>query len=220
MYIHFKNYFTPHVQYSHPPASLRWLSHHTGHVWVHITDSTDQRSIFVIKWWHYIRDNRKVQGAYKLSGGNRTGIWLECGMRSTKEAVGVWGHMQRCLLLRSRQQSGNLALKSRLRRDTYRSVLQVILSCISLQIFQVELWHVDRLFLSLRWRCAFLSVCQVLRALVHSVLLSLWICMPECLPVDVHYSVCTSVSETACVLRCGTDYRKALGFARGSFWFL
>lgn len=31
----------------------------------------------------------KFQGAYKLSVGNRTGIWLECGMRSTKEAVGV-----------------------------------------------------------------------------------------------------------------------------------
>lgn len=47
--------------------------------------------------------------------------------------------------------------------------------------------------------------------------------VPACLPLDVHDSMCTSVSETASTARCcvrGADYRKALGFARGSFWFL
>lgn len=44
----------------------------------------------------------------------------------------------------------------------------------------------------------FFSVfCQVLCASVHCVLLWLYIYMPECLPLDVHDSVCTSVSETA-----------------------
>lgn len=47
--------------------------------------------------------------------------------------------------------------------------------------------------------------------------------MPECLPLGVRDAMCTSVSETSSMaLHCvrGTDYRKALGFARGSFWFL
>lgn len=47
--------------------------------------------------------------------------------------------------------------------------------------------------------------------------------MPECLPLHVHDSMCTSVSESGSTARrCirVTDYRKALGFARGSFWFL
>lgn len=65
------------------------------------------------------------------------------------------------------------------------------------------------------------AVCRV-----HSVFMVVGVAlldMPECLPLDVRYSMCTSVSQTSstawhCLVR--SNYRKALGFARGSFWFL
>lgn len=110
--------------------------------------------------------------------------------------VGVWNEINReavCLcrrrthaemshpLLHSRKLAGNLVLKSRLGRDTNKShflVLQVILSYISIQVFQLELWQ--RFWtggcsfaVSGEGVRVFLSVCQVLRALVHSV--SLWL---------------------------------------------
>lgn len=214
----FKNYFTPHVQCvpSHPPC---WLSHHAGtcldtH---HIT-----RSIFVVKRWHYIRGKVKVHTS--LSVGHRTVVGLDCGTRSTKRLLvcaRVRGRMQRNLGAIGK--SGT-QIKAGL---WYRQVPLLILSHISIQVFQLA--SLDSLleFLSLWCMCVrfvFLSVFfQVLRALVHLVLWWLWLCiyMPECLPLDVRYSVCTSVSETAPTAPwCETDYRKALGFARGSFWFL
>lgn len=52
----------------------------------------------------------------------------------------------------------------------------------------------------------FLTACQVLRALVRSVSLMgvALCCKPESLPLDVHDSMCTSVSEAASTaLHCG-----------------
>lgn len=133
--------------------------------------------------------------------------------------------------------AGHLVLESRLSRDTNKShfwVLQVILSYTSIQVFRLELWQhfwtgCCSVSVSGKGVCVcvcvlFRSVCQVLRAIVHSALLSLawyWIvcgrvclsmCMVRCVPV------CLTLHQWRCAR--GTDYRKALGFARGSFWFL
>lgn len=241
IYIQFENYFTPHVQYV--PSFFRPCTNSSHRTCLGLQFYTSPialtRGIYSsFKWWHYIRDKRKkFQGAYKLF----------CWTRHS-HLVGVWNEINReavCLcrrrthaemshpLLHSWKLAGDLVLKSRLGRNTNKShflVLQVILSYISIQVFQLELWHHfwtgGRSFSvsgeGVRvFRFSVLS--QVLRALVHSV--SLWLvwCCSVCLPLDVHDSMCTSVSETAsAALSCarGTDYRKALGFARGSFWFL
>lgn len=123
----------------------------------------------------------------------------------------------------------------RYRRLARLPASQLILSYTNLQALRrraraqtsgwVLLW-----FLSLGRRCrgcrGGLFVCRVLRALVQSVLLWLvWLCV-MCLSVCLYMCMILRVpvvSESGCTARRGvrvTDYRKALGFARGSFWFL
>lgn len=181
----------------------------------HIT----RRSIFVVKRWHYIRGKVKVHTS--LSVGHRTVVGLDCGTRSTKRLLvcaGVRGRMQRNLGAIGK--SGT-QIKA---ESWYWQVPLLILSHISIQVFQLA--FLDRLleFLSLWCTCVrfvFLSVFFFFpRCCVRS---SIW-CCGCCGSVFIcprGYSVCTSVSETAPTAPwCETDYRKALGFARGSFWFL
>lgn len=123
-----------------------------GIIVLHITDSTDQGNIFVVKWWHYIRDERNISRCIQVI------CWTQ-----HSHLVGVWNEINKRLVCLSRRwthaemshrllhgwklaghKSGSLGLKSRLGRDTNKShflVLQVILSCISIQVFQFELWQ-------------------------------------------------------------------------------
>lgn len=194
IYIQSKNYFTTHVQ--NEPSSLLSWQHHTGRVLdiqLYTSPTALTRGIYLLlKWWHYIRDERKkCLGAYKLAVEHCTVIWLVWGMKQTKRlfVCAGGGHMQRCLIAceTSRRQSGDLELKSRLGRDTTpphlwyhklsfhtwvsrssslssfpKQVTDVVVSRSQVKVCVVLL----------------LSVCQVLRALVRSVLLSLvWLCI-------------------------------------------
>lgn len=142
----FKNYFTPHVQCvpSHPPC---WLSHHAGtcldtH---HIT-----RSIFVVKRWHYIRGKVKVHTS--LSVGHRTVVGLDCGTRSTKRLLvcaRLRGCMQRNL---GAIEKSDTQIKAGL---WYRQVPLLILSHISIQVFQLAFLEFVGVSQSLVYVCAF-----------------------------------------------------------------
>lgn len=130
--------------------------------------------------------------------------------------------MQRCLI--SRKSGTQIKAGSTYQQATLLGILKVFLSYISIQSPSVILsGQVDEASqVSGGGVCFVFCVNQVLRALVHSVLF----CRLCCLPLGVRDSMCTSVFEAAstallCVQRRGgADYRKALGFARGSFWFL
>lgn len=156
----------------------------------------------------------KFQGAYALLVEHSTVVWLvrnEKGgcleAENTCRDVSALTEQET-----SRRQSRNLGLKSRLGHDTNKShllVLQVILSCTSIQVFQLQ-----QSFSTGDSRSqAKVCVCQVC--------LSFLCCCGWCGSV-VSASTCVWCYVYQCVWSClrGTDYRKALGFARGSFWFL
>lgn len=133
--------------------------------------------------------------------------------------------MQRCLI--SRKSGTQIKAGATYQQAALLGILKVFLSYISIQSSSVIVsGQVDEASqVSGGGVCFVFCVNQVLRALVRSVLS----CRRCCLPLDVRDSMCTSVFEAASTaLLCvqggeeegGADYRKALGFARGSFWFL
>lgn len=93
IYIQFKNYFTPHVQYlpSFPPQlTLRANSWHWTCLGIQFYTSPIAltRGIYSLLGGGTTLETRGTfQGAYKLFVGHGTVIWLVCGMKSTKRLV-------------------------------------------------------------------------------------------------------------------------------------
>lgn len=143
--------------------SSRWT-----YVALHITDSTDQRNIL----WHYMRE-RTFQGAYRLIVGNHTVIWLVCAWACiNKEAACAWDTCRDASLLaawlETSEQSGNSGTQIKVGMGH----LQVTLVSITSPPFMHKYPGLPAGPPGQRMdRFGFLSVCQVLRALVRPVLL-------------------------------------------------
>lgn len=226
------------------PPSLSWhQTHHAGHAWVHITDSADQRNIFCCGTT--LETRGKISRCIRvICWHTAQSFWLAWGMKSTTKR----GCLFVCLcrrrthaemshrLLHSWKLAGDL---SGTQIKAAWSWCQLIPSYISIQIFQLE----EIAKVSGRGDgFVVVVVVAVVSVSGEGVCLSSGatcarpFCavvarynMPECLLLDVHDSnacVCVPVClkkklhlTALCCVR-GTDYRKALGFARGSFWFL
>lgn len=160
---------------------------------LHITDSTDQRNILVVKWWHYIRDKRKTSRCIQVI------CWT-----LHSHFVGVKNEMKEAVCL--------------CRRRTHAEMSHRVLRGWRLAGHNQEIWNSNRGWVAIptlvgitsypfihkypgrpacalanfpnRWQVVvvsqsqvrvcvlFLSVCQVLRVLVHSVLLwVVWLCI-------------------------------------------